>query len=52
MERRKGLRKRLEAARVAAVINQSAIVIYLSIHFDYVEKCTGRRDAGNYRSLS
>ncbi len=43
MERRHGLRKRLEAARIAARANRDAIVIYLSIHFDYVQKCSRRR---------
>ena len=43
MERRQGLRKRLEAAQRAADADRDALAIYLSVHFDYVEKCSGRR---------
>ena len=43
LERRRGLQKRLAAAQTAAGADRDAITIYLSVHFDYVEKCSGRR---------
>lgn len=43
LERRQGLQKRLAAAQRVAGADRDAITIYLSVHFDYVEKCSGRR---------